>query len=68
MTENHLFIESYSPLSDDDCGIVRLCLSTGVSPSLTDHIVDGEVVFPMTGQGFTLLPSSVIKKAQRVST
>ncbi|KDB25511.1 hypothetical protein H109_02623 [Trichophyton interdigitale MR816] len=50
MNENHPFLEGYAPLSDDGRGIVHLRLSTGVSPFLADHIVDGEVVFPMTGQ------------------
>ncbi|KAJ5356330.1 hypothetical protein N7517_010939 [Penicillium concentricum] len=45
----HPFLGSVVRLTDESRGGVRLRLSTGVSPFLADHIVDGAVVFPMTG-------------------
>ncbi|OGE57109.1 hypothetical protein PENARI_c002G04917 [Penicillium arizonense] len=46
---NHPFLGSCTRLTDESRGTVRLRLSTGVSPFLADHFVDGAVVFPMTG-------------------
>ena len=45
----HPFLKSSTSLTDDGRGIIQLQLSTGVSPFLADHVVDGAVVFPMTG-------------------
>ncbi|EFR00145.1 fatty acid synthase S-acetyltransferase [Nannizzia gypsea CBS 118893] len=68
MKENHPFLESYSPLLDDGRGIVRLRLSTGVSPFLADHIVDGEIVFPMTGQAEVGFLSATVLAHQQLAT
>lgn len=43
------FLKSSTALTDDGRGTIQLQLSTGVSPFLADHVVDGAVVFPMTG-------------------
>ncbi|KAJ5462127.1 Acyl transferase/acyl hydrolase/lysophospholipase [Penicillium desertorum] len=50
LTEScHPFLGPSTSLSDTERGIIRLRLSTGVSPFLGDHVVDGAIVFPMTG-------------------
>ncbi|KAJ5464054.1 hypothetical protein N7475_007189 [Penicillium sp. IBT 31633x] len=48
--KKHPFLGSVLRLTDESRGAVRLRLSTGVSPFLADHVIDGAVVFPMTGQ------------------
>jgi acyl transferase domain-containing protein len=45
----HPFLESCANLTDDGRGTLRLRLSTGVSPFLADHVVDGAMVFPVAG-------------------
>ncbi|KAI9036258.1 Acyl transferase/acyl hydrolase/lysophospholipase [Aspergillus affinis] len=56
----HPFLEDSTNLTDDGRGILHLRLSTGVSPFLTDHVVDGAIVFPMTGQAeATFLAASI---------
>ncbi|KAJ5592205.1 hypothetical protein N7537_009109 [Penicillium hordei] len=45
----HPFLRSVLRLTDEYRAAVRLRLSTGVSPFLADHVIDGAVVFPMTG-------------------
>ena len=45
----HPFLGSCTSLTDDGRGTLRLRLSTGVSPFLADHVVDGATVFPVTG-------------------
>ncbi|KAI9039457.1 Acyl transferase/acyl hydrolase/lysophospholipase [Aspergillus affinis] len=46
----HPFMGDSTSLTDDGRGVLHLRLNTGVSPFLTDHVVDGAIVFPMTGQ------------------
>ncbi|OBT55672.1 PKS-like protein [Pseudogymnoascus sp. 24MN13] len=48
--DQHPFHKSYTRLSDDGLGVLHLRLSTGVSPFLADHVLDGAAVFPATGQ------------------
>lgn len=45
----HPFLGKNSSLTDDGRGLIWLRLSTGVSPFLTDHVIDGSTIFPMTG-------------------
>ena len=45
----HPFLRSSASLTNDEHGVIRLQLSTGVSPFLSDHVVNGAIVFPMTG-------------------
>ncbi|KAK5214208.1 hypothetical protein LTR41_000400 [Exophiala xenobiotica] len=45
----HPFLGDCTNLTDDGRSILRLRLSTGVSPFLADHVVDGALVFPVTG-------------------
>ncbi|PLN77506.1 fatty acid synthase S-acetyltransferase [Aspergillus taichungensis] len=45
----HPFLRSSASLTDDEHGALRLRLSTGVSPFLSDHVINGAIVFPMTG-------------------
>ncbi|KIY04109.1 uncharacterized protein Z520_00801 [Fonsecaea multimorphosa CBS 102226] len=45
----HPFLGDGTNLTDDGRSILRLRLSTGVSPFLADHLVDGALVFPVTG-------------------
>ncbi|KAE8351975.1 polyketide synthase [Aspergillus coremiiformis] len=45
----HPFYLDSKSLTDDGRASLRLRLSTGASPFLADHVVDGAVVFPMTG-------------------
>ncbi|KAA8645449.1 Type I Polyketide synthases (Type I PKS) [Aspergillus tanneri] len=47
--KQHPFLRDSMELTDDGRCTMRLRLSTGVSPFLTDHVVDGSIVFPMTG-------------------
>jgi acyl transferase domain-containing protein/surfactin synthase thioesterase subunit/NADPH-dependent curcumin reductase CurA/NADP-dependent 3-hydroxy acid dehydrogenase YdfG len=45
----HPFIDDSTRLSDDGRGMFTLRLSTGANPFLTDHQVDGAIVFPASG-------------------
>lgn len=45
----HPFLGDSTILTDDGRATLRLRLNTGVSPFLSDHVVDGGLVFPMTG-------------------
>ncbi|KAK5997058.1 Erythronolide synthase [Cladobotryum mycophilum] len=45
----HPFFGDSTSLTGDGRATLRLRLSTGVSPFLSEHIVDGMMVFPMTG-------------------
>lgn len=45
----HPFLEDSTSLTDYGRGTLRLRLSTGAFPFLSDHEVDGSLIFPMTG-------------------
>jgi acyl transferase domain-containing protein/surfactin synthase thioesterase subunit/NADPH-dependent curcumin reductase CurA/NADP-dependent 3-hydroxy acid dehydrogenase YdfG len=45
----HPLIDDITRLSDDNRGMFTLRLSTGANPFLTDHQVDGAIVFPASG-------------------
>jgi acyl transferase domain-containing protein/NADPH:quinone reductase-like Zn-dependent oxidoreductase/surfactin synthase thioesterase subunit len=68
LTESrHPFLGASTSLTDNERGIIRLRLSTGVSSFLSDHVVDGAIVFPMTGHiEATYLAASKYLKHQKV--